>query len=217
MLFPWKKENQFRKHRIESIQNQIRLHKKIQDIEFDSLYPREIEIISVVQWTPAEVVENILEFLSLSAADKVLDVGSGVGKFCLLAGISAKAHFFGVEKRKSLYLISEKLRKEFSLKNVTFLHTDMSELNWKKYNVFYFYNPFYESLTTTNTIDDFEEKGLGKYTLDLIFVKNRLSELSPGTRVVTYHTFGGKMPSSYRLEKKISLSSGDIEFYLKMK
>jgi SAM-dependent methyltransferase len=211
----WSKDSNDRMQQIDLFKGKVLNQKSIYDEDFDSFYPEKIERLSAVQWTPTVVVQTILDYLKLNESDKVLDVGSGVGKFCILSALYSKASFAGVERRKDLHQIADSLAKEFQIDNVKFIYGDMEKIDWYPYTVLYFYNPFYESLTTKNMIDEKEEKGLVKYTKDLIHVKNRLNQMREGTRVVTYHSFGGKMPSSYLLEKKISLDTGDLEFYTK--
>ncbi len=203
--------------------NQIHLLKykiknKIQifDNEFDSLYPETIQNLSRIQWTPSEVIYKIYAEGFITENDRVLDIGSGVGKFCILMALLSKANYFGIEKRKNLCMIANRIANDFSLSNVKFQVGEMTEISWLPFNVFYFYNPFYESITNKNSIDSEHEKGLKKFTFDLVYVKNRLSEMPKNTKVITYHTFGGKMPKSYDLTKKITLPNGDIELFTKI-
>lgn len=215
-LFPKKKVESFRSFKIESLKHKIQNKIEITDSDFDSLYPEKIQQLSAVQWTPVNVILQIHLQMKFSKQDRILDIGSGVGKFCLLSSLVSQARFFGIEKRKNLFEIAEAVQRDLKVKNVKFKLGEMTSVDWSNYNVFYFYNPFYESLTAENTIDDQMEKGLQKFTLDLIRVKNRLSLLPKTTKVITYHSFGGKMPNSYEQTKKISLVTGDIEFYEKM-
>ncbi|TGL62714.1 methyltransferase domain-containing protein [Leptospira ognonensis] len=215
-LFSKKKEESFNSLSIDTLTYKIQKKIQITDADFDSLYPEKIQQLSAVQWTPVDVILQIHRHMKFTKQDRILDIGSGVGKFCLVSSLLSDALFFGIERRKHLFEIAESVQKDLKTKNVKFKLGEMISLDWSNYNVLYFYNPFYESLTAKNEIDDQMEKGLQKFTLDLIRVKNRLSLLPRGTKVITYHSFGGKMPNSFQQTKKISLVTGDIEFYEKI-
>jgi hypothetical protein len=56
-------------------------------------------------------------------------------------------------------------------------------LDWDKFDGIYFFNPFWGGMPEQISIRRAEMK---------------LEETLPGTRVVTYHGFGGDMPADYR-------------------
>jgi len=70
------------------------------DISFDYLYPKRIQDLSGLHWTSLEIAKKSSEYLS-APNSKVLDIGSGVGKFCISAGFfEPETLFYGVEQRK---------------------------------------------------------------------------------------------------------------------
>ncbi len=55
------------------------------DVTFDDLYPEDIQNLSPMHWTPVDIARRASNFLAIPNA-RVLDIGSGVGKFCITAG-----------------------------------------------------------------------------------------------------------------------------------
>ncbi|WP_431210286.1 hypothetical protein ACQ86N_30200 [Puia sp. P3] len=91
------------------------------DEQYHRLYPESIRALAEKHWTPLSITKIVLEFLVPHAGVKVLDIGSGVGKF-VLAGAYYKpdAVFFGVEQRKDLVSHASVARKKLGLTNAHF-------------------------------------------------------------------------------------------------
>src|SRR5258708_27700804 len=63
------------------------------DLAFGGMYPEHLRLMSLKQWTPLLVARKAGEFLAEPEA-RVLDVGSGIGKFCLAAAYHYPETFF---------------------------------------------------------------------------------------------------------------------------
>lgn len=170
------------------------------DLIFNSLYPKHILEVADKHWTPINVAKKAAAFLAISPDVKVLDIGSGSGKFCLVA---AHEHplttFYGVEQRQNLVDLSTDLAKELELENVSFACDNICNIEFEKYDYFYFYNSFYENVPGTQKIDS-----TIKYSEDLYNYYNRylykqLKKKPEGTRLVTYHSFGSEIPAGYEV------------------
>ena len=170
------------------------------DLIFNSLYPKAIQEVAEKHWTPINVAKKAAAFLATSPDVKVLDIGSGSGKFCLVA---AHAHplttFYGVEQRQNLVDLSNELARELQLENVVFNCDNICNTDFEKYDHFYFYNSFYENVPGTQKIDS-----TIKYSEDLYNYYNRylykqLKKKPAGTRLVTYHSFGSEIPTGYEV------------------
>ncbi|SEO26741.1 hypothetical protein [Niastella yeongjuensis] len=81
------------------------------DSHLNKLYPESIQLLAARHWTPLNIIQLVIPFLVTHPGIKVLDIGSGVGKFCV-AGAYYKpyASFYGVEQRKDLVDHAEKAR-----------------------------------------------------------------------------------------------------------
>ena len=55
------------------------------DLRFNQLYPKNIQAKAARHWTPLEVAKTAADFLAPHNDVHVLDIGSGIGKFCLAA------------------------------------------------------------------------------------------------------------------------------------
>jgi len=170
------------------------------DLNFNSLYPKPIQDAAEKHWTRIEVAKKASAFLAISAEEKVLDIGSGAGKFCLVAAHEHPLiNFYGVEQRQNLVDLSTELAEKLALHNVVFYCDNICNIDFEKYDHFYFYNSFYENMPGTQKID------LSiKYSEDLYDFYNRylykqLKKKPAGTRLVTYHSFGREIPPGYEV------------------
>ena len=54
----------------------------IDDTGFESLLSESVQGHSFVHWTPIEVIKVAVDWLGTNKDNRILDIGSGVGKFC---------------------------------------------------------------------------------------------------------------------------------------
>jgi len=167
--------------------------------EFDRLLPVSWRPKSEVHFTPVDVARRAAELVVPHPTARVLDVGAAVGKFCLVAGAAhPRAEFVGIEQRAHLVEVARELARRLTVPNVSFVHGDATELDWSRYDAFYFFNPFAEHLQRV-ILDDTIELDRGYFVFYVDFVRQRLAEARIGTRVVTYHGFGAAPPAGYAL------------------
>ncbi len=156
------------------------------------------------------MAQQAVQFLVPKEGSRVLDIGSGVGKFCLAGAYYKKdAFFYGVEQRKDLIEHAWATKKTLGLSNVSFIHGNFTTLNLKEYDHFYFYNSFYENRKGTPKIDyniPFSETLYNFYNRYLF---KQLEEMPAGTRVVTRCSWEDRIPSSY------SVVNSDLDSMLK--
>lgn len=170
------------------------------DTQFHHLYPVPMQLLACRHWTPLSIARKAAQFLVPEPEIKVLDIGSGVGKFCLAAAYyKPNAFFTGIEQRNNLIAHAETARKKLNLENVNFLNGNFTRINFKEYDHFYFYNSFYENLAGKDKIDDTID-----YTNELYYyycrnMFKKLDQMPAGTRMVTFHSLGSEIPSSYHL------------------
>ncbi len=187
----------------------------LSDDQLHYVYPESIKLLARRHWTPLRITQMVVQFLTPSKGARVLDIGSGVGKFCL-AGAYYKpaASFFGVEQRKDLTDHAEFARTMLGLKNAYFINTNFTQLDFKQYDHFYFYNSFYENLVDTEKIDESISYSGELYNLYNRFLYKKLDEMRPGTRLATFHCLEDKIPASYYLvESKVDCL---LKFWLKI-
>lgn len=173
----------------------------IQDNEFDRIYQESIKILSDLHWTPVDVAVKASKLLVTSKETKVLDIGSGVGKFCLIGATTTDGFFTGVEQRELLVNISKKISETYSVANTEFIHSNVTEIDFSNYDSFYFFNSFYENIVDMwPKIDSSVELSLSNYKKYNRHLYNELEKLKSGTRVVTYCVSDKNIPDNYLLE-----------------
>jgi SAM-dependent methyltransferase len=167
---------------------------------FNSLYPLSIQNVAEKHWTPIDVAEKAAAFLAVSDDVKVLDIGSGSGKFCLVAAhLHPQTLFYGIEQRPGLISLSKELAKKLELENVIFLCDNITKADLSKYDHFYFYNAFYENIAGTQKIDNdiiYSEELYNYYNR---YLYKQLDKKPAGTRLVTYHSFGKEVPKGFEI------------------
>ena len=191
--------------------------KLVSDKQFDQVFPEELQGLSHRHWTPLRVARRAANFLACSPSTKVLDIGSGPGKFCLIGAITTQAHFFGVEQRKSLTDIATAVASRHRVSRATFINMNMADLDWTEFQSFYFYNPFQEQLDPTARIDDAFLYSLHLCEVYLELVRTRLSMAPTGTRVAAFHGIGLglEMPDGYELVSRQLQGTGYLELWIK--
>lgn len=170
------------------------------DLIFNSLYPKPIQEVAEKHWTPINVAKKAAAFLAASEGTKVLDIGSGCGKFCLVAANDHPlTNFYGVEQRQNLVDLSTELGKELQLENAFFICENICNIDFEKYDHFYFYNSFYENVPGTQKIDSSIKYSEELYNYYNRYLYRQLKKKPKGTRLVTYHSFGSEIPNGYEV------------------
>lgn len=187
----------------------------ITDAAFHKLYPDAIGALARMHWTPLYIAQQAVSFLTPNHSLKILDIGSGAGKFCL-AGAYHKptVGFYGVEQRKHLVSCAEAARKKLGFKNVQFINRNFTQLNLAEFDHFYFYNAFFENLDGTEKIDHEIAYSNELYNYYSMYLYNQLEKMPRGTRIVTYCSWGDEIPSCYKMAE--SHYNKLLKFWIKM-
>jgi protein-L-isoaspartate O-methyltransferase len=143
-----------RRDRIKKVAEDLQGGKMVTDFRFDQVYPPTIRKLSQTHWTPVEVAIRAAELLATSRQTRVLDVGSGCGKFCTVAALSNPAHFIGIEQRPHLLATAKKAAAELGASQASFIPGNMADLDWSFFDAFYLFNPFYENVLKAIRIDE---------------------------------------------------------------
>ncbi len=168
------------------------------DHSFNNLYPLKVQGKAAKHWTPLVAAKFAAEFLASQKDVHVLDIGSGVGKFCLAAAQHRPdAMFYGVEQREGLIEEAINCNKKLRLSNACFIHGNFTQLDFRQFDNFYFYNSFYENLEGTDKIDDTLEYSLSLYNYYNRYLYKQLEQKPIGTRIATFHSLEGEIPSTY--------------------
>jgi SAM-dependent methyltransferase len=187
----------------------------IGDRSFDRHLSVPCRIASEVHWTPAAVCVEAARMLRPKPMERVLDIGSGPGKFCILASLAMTGIYVGVEQRGHLVEQARRTARRLGAWRSEFIHGDAFDLDWRSYDCLYLYNPFAELMfEAERRIDTTIETGAELYDKRVAVTRSRLELMPAGTRVLTFHGFGGLFPLSYRRVSKHWSGSGDLELWV---
>lgn len=185
------------------------------DEKFHLLYTASIQSLARRHWTPLNVARKAARFLAAENNVRILDIGSGVGKFCLAAAhFMPRAFYTGVEQRKELVGYAESARNNLGLKNVAFIHANFTQLDFKNYDHFYFYNSFYENFGITDKIDDSIDYSGKLYHSYARYMLKQLEQKPAGTRLATFHSLEDEVPEGYLVVG--SEMDNELKFWIKV-
>ncbi len=185
------------------------------DAELNKVYPEHVQKLSRRHWTPLLIARESANFLAGSEEVTILDIGSGVGKFCIAAGyFHPQARFVGVEQREGLVKLSEDTRTRLGLSNVSFICSNFTQIDFSLYDHFYFYNSFYENLSGTDKIDDSIDYSAELYNYYTRYLFKQLDKKPAGTRLVTYHSLEDEVPAGYHIVN--SSRHETLKFWIKI-
>ncbi|NUP10028.1 MAG: response regulator [Polyangiaceae bacterium] len=189
----------------------------VTDDEFDLVYNVPWRRVSARYWTPVEVAARAALWLTEGGAKTVLDIGSGVGKFCLVGASTRPARFVGIEHRYGLVSAARSAAQSLNLSRQTmFIHAEVSLELMRGYSALYVFNPFGENLyASTAQLDDQVELGKKRYWRDVWLVEETLRLMPVGGRLVTYHGYGGRIPDSMDLKHEEPIGSDILRLWVK--
>ncbi|MFA6152014.1 MAG: class I SAM-dependent methyltransferase [Chitinophagaceae bacterium] len=190
------------------------IHFPATDFTFDSVYPDWIQALARQHWTPLHVIRQVTDFLTSGPPAKILDIGSGAGKFCLAAAHFAPQHYFyGIEQREYVLKEARSAQSAIGILNVSFIHGNFTKLDFRDFDHFYFFNSFYENLHEEGRIDNHIEYSESLYNYYVRYLHKGLSVMKVGTKIATYHSLYREIPLSYDLVD--SLEGGNLNLWIK--
>jgi SAM-dependent methyltransferase len=168
------------------------------DAVFHGLYPASMQSLAKHHWTPLAVAKYAASFLAAEKHARILDIGCGIGKFCLAAAhYMPTATYYGIEQRETLVAYAEAARTELGLDNVHIMHGNFTRLNFKDYDHFYFYNAFYENLVSSDKIDETVTCSGDLFNYYNRYLYKQLVLKPAGTRLATFHSLESEIPPDY--------------------
>ncbi len=191
------------------------------DERFDRIYPPNIRQLSSVFWTPLAIAAEAAKMLVTAPGTRVLDIGCGPGKFCLVGVSLTEGHFTGVEQRAELVVAATNAATELRLTGVEFIHANVMEIAFSDYDAFYLFNPFEENMFSGHKIDSSVPLSATLFKRYTSHVAAELALMPAGTRVVTFMGYADEVPSCYACELaafrddlKLRVKTGEPDFAL---
>ncbi|MEO5890253.1 MAG: methyltransferase domain-containing protein [Ferruginibacter sp.] len=185
------------------------------DERFHLLYPAPMQTLAFSHWTPLDVARRAAWFLAAEQNVQILDIGSGIGKFCLSAAyFMPKAFYTGIEQRKKLVDHAENAKNNLGLQNIEFIHGNFTKLDFANYDHFYFYNSFYENFSFTDKIDDSVGHSKELYHYYARHLLKQLEQKPAGTRLATFHSLEDEIPADFLVVG--SEMENQLKFWIKI-
>jgi len=191
----------------------MRSHPKLGDEEFDKIYDPKFLSLSYRHFTQIRSTRLAIQLIGDSQAVSILDIGSGIGKFCHVGSQLSKCKFTGVELRDDFYNEAVRVATELNYNAPSFIHGSFTSIDFKKFNAFYFFNSFEEYYNPDCIIDDKTVKSQELYNELKLKLKEKLNEATPGSRLITYYVKLGHVPDTYHL--KFSAEDGHMKLWVK--
>jgi predicted RNA methylase len=191
----------------------LRRRAAVADAELDQVFPDELRDRSHLHWTPVAVAMRAAELLAPTPDARVLDVGAGVGKLCLVGALTTGAMWWGIEQ--DLVQVEAARHAAWALdatRRTRFVHGDGSRLAWEEFDALYFYNPF-SSVMLAPHASPFVRYATIRATLRRI--EQQLAAVRPGTRVVTFHGFGGQWPAGFTRALREPAGDDALELWIR--
>jgi hypothetical protein len=180
---------------------------------FSQLLPEYLQKASRLYFTPIHIAKTATQWLTEDGKKRILDIGAGVGKFCIVGAKYSNSQFYGIEYRPSLAKLANELIVHYEIDNATVLHNDVVDVDFSNYDAFYLYNPFYENLISSKRLNSEVELSGPLYRHYLAYTERELSKTIPGTRLVTFHGNDFEIPDSF---KKIRETvDGSLKLWIK--
>jgi SAM-dependent methyltransferase len=188
------------------------------DATFDRRLPSWLQRISSIHFTPVAVARRAAHLLAPRPGMRVLDIGAGPGKFCLVAASEIPgSSFVGIEHRHRLVEVARGLAVQLAIANGSFIEGDALELDWSRFDAFYMFDPFGEHLcgAPAYTIDRTVPLGPARFVDGVLGVRRRLASARVGARLVTYRGFGASPPYGYELVASHPVGAERLDLWIK--
>lgn len=185
------------------------------DDRFDQIFPSQLRKLSSIFWTPVTIAAQASQLLVDRRGTRVLDVGSGVGKFCLVAAALTDGDFTGIEQREDLVKAAKDAVAKHRITNIQIIHGNVTEHSFSEYDAFYLFNPFEAFVFERSKINGALPVSVDLYLKCVNHVAAQLARKSIGTRVVTYAGCAHEVPNCYAC--KLSRFGGHLKLWVKVR
>jgi predicted RNA methylase len=200
---------------VQAIRDALAQRTPVPDAAFDRVFPDELRERSALHWTPVEVAIRAAALLAPAGNARVLDVGAGAGKLCLVGALAtgSAVTWWGIEHDPHLVAAANRAAWQLELGARTrFVPGDGSQLAWDEFDAIYFYNPFGMVMMAPDA-SPFVRYAVVQATLRRI--EHQLARLRPGTRVVTYYGFGGTLPTGFARAAREPVGGDALELWIR--
>ncbi|MDP1802017.1 MAG: class I SAM-dependent methyltransferase [Bacteroidota bacterium] len=180
---------------------------------FSNLLPEYLQKASKIYFTPLRIAQIATQWLTDDGKKNVLDIGAGVGKFCVAGARYSDSYFHGIEYRPSLAELGNTIIKQFEIKNAFIQNTNILDVDFTNFDAFYLYNPFFENLMFRAQLNNEVDLSGSLYGYYYNHTEKELHKTKSGTRLVTFHGNNYEVPDSF--EKIKDAEGGSLKLWVK--
>lgn len=181
------------------------------DDTFDARLSDAHRRVSGLFWTPLDVVRQSVAWLDAANVGDILDIGSGVGKWCVAAALydtHRRRRYLGVEHRAELVHAARALANECGVADrVQFWHGEVADLLGLGTHdltalvdtpAYFLFNPFGENVAPdAQHLDTTVELSEARYHRDVDHTETLFDITRPGAFALVYNGFGGRFGAGW--------------------
>jgi hypothetical protein len=160
------------------------------------------------------VAVRVAALLQLRPADRLLDVGAGVGKFCIVVAALSGARVRGVERHPRLADVGREAARRLGV-DVDLADGTLEGEDPRRVDVAYFYNPFTEPMVLRGLDSASTDRFSGRIATDVAAAERFLAAAPLGMKLVTFCGFGGSVPAGYHQLSEEVWEMGVLELWEK--
>jgi len=180
----------------------------LRDQGFDRLLPMRLRAASNRFWTPLDTIKRAATWFEEEGITSVVDIGSGVGKFCVAGALASSCSFIGIEQRPTLATVARNLARIFAVDDrVSIIDGRFGEIETPVADCYYLYNPFEENLFSAGEALDTEvELTAERFRNDLRCFRALVGSLPIGAYILSYNGIAARMPAcldELRLDREL--------------
>lgn len=193
-----------------AVANALRQGLEVPDELFDRVFPKSLRRRSELHWTQVEVGRAVAAVLA--PCKRVLDIGAGVGKACLIGALCSPSDWTGIERDPELVTAGNEAAAALGVDHRARVQQGEARLcDWTAFDGFYLYNPFGEALVATD--DPLRRRA--EWNADVELVEDQLFARPRGTRVAIYHGFGGEL-RGYRKASSSTIRESELALWVRV-
>jgi SAM-dependent methyltransferase len=149
----------------------------VSDEDFDHFFAGRFTEEACHQSTPVAVAMRAARLLTEGKAARVLDIGAGLGKFCIVGALATRGLFTGIEPRPRLVLAARGAAARFGVGRIGFVRGSVVDIDFRFFDGIYLYPPQRFDADVPNDSGSL-----------LKAAWHKLREARKGTRIVTFHS-----------------------------
>jgi SAM-dependent methyltransferase len=156
-----------------------------------------------------------VKLLAPTRETRLLDVGAGVGKFCIVAAAMSGARVRGVERSPYFAQVARAAAVRLGV-TVDIADGTLEDEAPSSVDALYFFNPFAETPNVPGVVvEGSRDELLARARRDVATAEAFLERADVGTQVVTFFGFGGRMPRAFERVAREACAGGVLDLWKK--